>query len=229
MAVERTHVWARRTKRTSAVALGLVALLAGIAVAFFLTSTKFAGNSAVGGQLTVDSTLPLTFNDEPLYPTNTYGKTSTQDYAEQEFTVTNNNTVKVNYQLFATCAECIADPTDSPDQAAARQQKTDQYNHLWVTITQTNDDPATGNALDSSNKGPFTRYDGKLADLNPTAKAYLADIRAGDTNTYRVRLWLVNDPNNAQPQQVQNNWEFFIDARTPVISPTTTTLIPTIP
>ena len=200
--------WGARGKRTSLIALGLVAILAGIAVAYFLTSREFAGNQAVGGALTVDATLPMDFTDEPLYPTaedpappfppSLDPPESNFSYAEKEFSIDNNNTVKVTYQLFATCEECIADPADTPEQAAARADKVDQFNNLWVQIT-----------------GGPTTYKGKLADLSPTSPHNLGEIEDGSSTTYTVRLWLQNDPSRAQPQGVQNIWEFFVNAKTP--------------
>jgi len=218
MATENTQSWGARSKKTSVVALGLVAILAGIAVAYFLTSQRFAGNRAVGGTLSVDATLPIDFSDEPLYPTD--DATGNEAYAEKEFTVTNNNTVDVVYQLFATCEECIPDPADTEEQAAARADKIDQYNNIYIRIF----DPAAaglvpigqGTAPQAISGTPAkTYYSGKLADLTPTSPASLGEIGDGDEHTYTVRIWLANDANRAQPQAVENIWEFFVNAKTP--------------
>jgi hypothetical protein len=213
-------MWTRRTKRTTAVALGLVAVMAGIAVAYFLTSQKFAGNTAVGGQLTVDSSLPVDFTSEPLYPTAAATPDQTA-VAKQDFDITNNNTVKVHYEIYATCAECIADPTDSPDQAAARADKANQFNNLYVKIY----DPANACTLPSCVSGLNDQkekvyYQGPLSGLTPDSAKSLdpaaGPITPGNSHTYHVDLWLANDAANAQPQAVQNSWEFFINAKTPV-------------
>jgi len=216
MATEMKTTWGHRSKKTSVVALGLVAILAGVAVAYFLTSAKFAGNRAVGGQLTVDATLPIDFSETALYPTNSDGA---QDFSDQDFTVTNLNSVKVTYSIFATCEECIPNPADTPEQAAARNEKIDQFNNLYIDI-QTSPAPTCGpettvtNALDLTTCGAPI-YHGKLADLKPETPAQLGEIAADDEQTYTVKLWLKNDATRAQPQAVENIWEFFINAKTP--------------
>lgn len=217
MATETKKNWGQRSKKTSVVALGLVAILAGVAVAYFLTSEKFAGNKAVGGQLTVDATLPLDFTEGALYPTNANG---TADYADQDFTVSNLNTVRVGYQLFATCEECIPNPADTPAQAAARADKIDQFNNLYVRIAET-PGATCGPETVITDKIPGATacgtpiYSGRLADLKADTPANLGQIPAGGDKTYNVRLWLKNDPTRAQPQGVENIWEFFINAKTP--------------
>jgi hypothetical protein len=211
MATEIMQNWGSRSKKTSVIALGLVAILAGIAVAYFLTSREYAGNQAVGGSLTVDATLPIDFSDEPLYPTNSTG---TDDFAEKEFTITNNNTVPATYQLFATCEECITDPADTPEQAAARADKVDQFNNLYIKIT-TAGTAGTVPGVPVGSQPEVVHYNGKLADLSPTSPASLGNVNDGDEHTYTVRLWLANDASRAQPQAVQNLWEFFVNAKTP--------------
>lgn len=216
-----TQTTSRRTrsKRTSVIALGLVAILAGVAVAYFLTSQKFAGNRAVGGQLTVETTLPLDFTSEYLYPTspaptvafpdnitNTIDPPPAHEFAalDQDFGIDNNNTVKVRYFLWATCEECIENPGDTPEQAAARADKRDQFNNLWIEIT-----PIGGSSGAETKKV-------RLADLNPNNRYNLGDINAETPADYNMKLWLQNDPTRAQPQNVESIWEFIIDARTPV-------------
>jgi hypothetical protein len=212
MATEKKQSWGTRSKRTSVVALGLVAILAGVAVAYFLTSQKFANNQAVGGSLTVDATLPIDFTDEPLYPTT---KTNSDyQFAEKEFTITNNNSVNTRYQLFATCEECIPDPADTPAAADARAQKDDQYKNLMIKIF----DPAPPSTPPGSIISPPKEkvyYEGKLSDLGPTTPADLGIINTDTDHTFTVRLWLENDATRAQPQAVQNIWEFFVNAKTP--------------
>lgn len=210
MATENKQTWGARSKKTSVMALALVAILAGVAVAYFLTSQKFGNNRALGGTLSVDATLPMDFSDEALYPVNDPG--TNDAYAEKEFTVTNNNSVDVTYQLFATCEECIPDPAETPEAAAARADKTDQFNNLYVRIFI----PASTGAIPIVNNVPESeQYEGKLADLTPTNPAILGNIPDGEEVTYTVRLWLQNDATRAQPQGVENIWEFFVNAKTP--------------
>jgi len=232
MANEHTTSWGQRGKKTSVVALGLVAILAGVAVAYFLTSQRFGGNSAIGGSLTVNASLPLDYTDEPLYPTNEDG--TGDAVVDKDFTVENLNSVKVSYEIFATCEECIPNPADTPDDAAARQKKIDQFNQLYVDI-QTSPAPTCGDTDKLSNNYPDGEvegtntdpldinkhcgapiYHGRLADLNGDNKKSLGQIAAGADKTYTVKLWLKNDPNKAQPQEVLNTWEFVINAKTPV-------------
>lgn len=217
--------WGSRSKRTTVIALALVAVIAGVAVAYFLTSQKFAGNKALGGTLTVDATLPMDFSDETLYPTSpdpaapAFGTAEWVDsqnsaaecavipstcaesdfyYAEKEFTIDNNNPVDVTYELYATCEECIPDPADTPEQAATRADKKDQFENLWVNIS--------GGAS----------HTGRLADMTPDSPLSLGEISGdGGSETYTVRLWLQNDPSRAQPQGVESIWEFFVNAKTP--------------
>jgi hypothetical protein len=217
----------KRAKRTSLTALALVAILAGVAVAYFLKSEKFTNNKAIGGQLTVEATLPIDFTDTPLYPTSPppspydptkdVGPNKTPDgnryvdetlngvpehdfdYHEKDFDINNNNPVDADYSIYATCEECVADPTDTPDQAKIRDDKRDQFNSLYVSIYN-----------DSKNY-----YTGRLADLSPTAKKSLGKIQADDFNSYTVRIWLQDDTTREQPQSVESIWEFIIDAKTP--------------
>jgi hypothetical protein len=217
--------WGSRSKRTSVIALGLVAILAGVAVAYFLTSQKYGGNTAIGGTLTVDATLPLDFSGQPLYPTN--AADGGEAAVEQLFTITNNNTVQVKYQMLATCEECIPDPADTPDQANARAEKANQFNHLKVTIN--TDPPKTCPTLgvDPAQDAAYVAnaqkaaadqcktylYRGYLKDM--TVPVELGTIAAGDSGDYTVNLWLEN-VNEVQPQGIQNIWEFLVNAKTPV-------------
>lgn len=221
MATENKQTWGNRSKKTSVVALGLVAILAGVAVAYFLTTQKYAGNRALGGTLTVDATLPMDFTGQELYPTPTTGTGATSApsdsnaAATDDFTVTNNNAVKATYQLFATCEECIEDPADTQEQADARAAKRSQFERLYIRIYKPNntadDIPVIAPGKDD------VKYAGRLADLTPDSPAVLGviDPDGGEAN-YLVQLWLDNDPNNAQPQGIENIWEFFVSAKTPV-------------
>jgi hypothetical protein len=200
--------WRSRAKRTTALAVGLVGVLVGVAVAYFLTEAQFGGNTATGGQLTVTSDMPLDFTKDPLYPVNNPGG-STAGAAVQTFTIDNNNTVKVAYKLFATCDQCNVPSGTTPTQAQA--DMIDQFDNLWVSIT--NNAGATGSVA----------YNGLLKNLNATTSMDLGEIDATKSATYTVKLWLKNDSGRAQPQQVLNSWEFFIDAKTPKNGPTTTT------
>ncbi|MDQ1446242.1 MAG: hypothetical protein QOI20_2706 [Acidimicrobiaceae bacterium] len=221
MATENKQSWLSRSKKTSTVALGLVAILAGIAVAYFFKAAEFPGNKAVGGTLSVDSSLPVDFSGDPLYPTNADG---TADFVSQDFDVTNNNTVPVNYSIYATCKECIPDPADTPAQAAARNDKIDQFNNLYVDIRsatpcqyQPAQDIASALAKQQAD-GTLCKivYHGKLADLNPTSPKSLGSIpKDGGSASFTLKLWLKNDATREQPQAVQNIWEFDITAKTP--------------
>jgi hypothetical protein len=226
MATEMTMTWGGRSKRTSVVALGLVAILAGIAVAYFLTSEKFAGNTAIGGTLTVDTTLPLDFTSQALYPTDE-NNPSEDAVVEQLFTITNNNTVAVQYQMFATCEDCIPDPADTPAEAEARAERKDQFDHLMVEIT--SDPPRQCQAfpfnaaelIPNSPKCTAYVYKGHLAAM--TAPVTLTTggstnantVPAGEAHDWSVKLWLAN-VDAEQPQGIQNFWEFHINATTPV-------------
>ena len=214
MATENKQTWGARSKKTSVVALGLVAILAGVAVAYFLTSQKFANNKALGGTLSVEATLPIDFSAQTLYPVNS----RTDGFADEEFTVTNNNSVDVTYQLFATCEECIPDPADSPEAAAARANKADQFNNLWIRIT-TAGENCIGEVDLTVNCSPADDVvvpESRLADLSPTNPANLGLIDGeGGEKTFTIELWLKNDPDRAQPQAVENIWEFFVNAKTP--------------
>lgn len=279
MASETTQVWRRRSKRTTATALGLVAILAGIAVAFFLTNKTYANNLAKGGNLSVDSNLPLNFtgydgqtvdaNGNPsgptatcmaptgtpagvqqkdaqgnlidkydasmcdtLYPTNDDGSSAAPSAAiERDLTITNNNTVDVVYEMFATCTYCVQNPTSKEAQ---------QFSQLYVRIQ---DPPGTAKTLDpglknngtvcgSSNpaKSIFSPgfvtcptapyYVGLLSGLDGSDGAHKAHLGTVPTSTgektYEVYIWLKNDPANEQPQNVLSNWEFVLGAKTPV-------------
>ncbi len=227
--------WGSRSKRTTVIALGLVAVIAGVAVAYFLTSQKFAGNKALGGTLTVDATLPMDFTDETLYPTSPdpAGPTLTGDtadyideeingapesnwsYAEKEFTIDNNNPVDVTYELYATCEECIPDPADTEEAAAARADKADQFNNLFVRIYKPGE-TCTIPAVDLTCSASESEvHSGKLSEMTADNPAQLGNIPDGEEVTYTVRLWLQNDETRAQPQGVQNIWEFFVNAKTP--------------
>jgi len=236
MATEIKQTWGRRSKHTSVVALGLVAVLAGVAVAYFLTRERFGDNRALGGTLTVDSTLPVDFTGHALYPTNTAANAPADSsaVAADEFTITNNNTVNATYSIFATCEECIEDPdevaactaTGNPKSAECqavqrRKDKDAQFKQLYVKISRIvppgqlpgelggGDDPLKPERSEQ-------KYAGRLADMTPDNPKDLGMIDPTVTAQYDVELWLANDPANAQPQGVENDWEFFINAKTPV-------------
>ncbi|HZQ26547.1 MAG TPA: hypothetical protein VFA94_02505 [Acidimicrobiales bacterium] len=227
-------MWTRFSKRTGGVALGLVAILSGVAVAYFLTETTYAGNTAVGGQLTVSSNLPLVWTD-PLYPINN-PDTDGGAYS-QTMTITNNNTVPVDYKMFASCNECNVPAGTTPSQAQA--DKIDQFNNLYVEIDEMPQTACTPpNSVVNPLGGPTTTglfpcpgpiYRGPLSGMDATHKQSLTQganacahegtaacpLPAGGSRDFRVRLWLKNDPGRAQPQSVQSIWEFFLDGQTP--------------
>jgi hypothetical protein len=263
-------VWRRRSKRTTATALGLVAILAGIAIAYFLTNKTYTNNLAKGGNLSVDSNLPLNFTGydgttdangnpsgdtaycmsasgtpagvpqkdannnvtgydaskcETLYPTNSDGTAGAPTAAiERDLTVTNKNSVDVAYNMFATCTYCVQNPTSA---------EATQFSQLYVLIQ---DPKPASKPLDSLGNLAGTQcstvtfgmancptkpyYVGPLSGLDGTDGAHKANLgtittAAGD-HTYEVYIWLKNDPNNAQAQNVLSNWEFVVGAQTPV-------------
>ena len=207
-------MWTRRSKRTTAMALGLVAVLAGVAVAYFLTTYTSAGNAAKGGQLTVTvDGLPLNFTDTPLYPTDA---ASPQQKATKDFGLKNENPVSVSYEIYAACPVCQPDPTDTAAQATDRANQLDQFNNLYVKIyTQ-----ASGGGIPILAPATDTVwYTGKLSELTPDKHTKLsppggASANQTDFTTYKVDLWLANT-DYKQEQNVVNDWTFFIDARTP--------------
>jgi len=165
MATETNKTWGARSKKTSVVALGLVAILAGVAVAFFLTSKKFPNNRALGGTLTVDATLPLDFTGEELYPTTTTptGPSDDKAAAEDSFDIDNNNEVTAKYELFATCEECIDDPVEK----------------AACDATQPADDPTTpvdesqDPTLNDPNSQACQTYQARLNKINQWERLYV--------------------------------------------------------
>jgi len=241
METHSTTTWRARGKRTSVIALGLVAILAGVAVAYFLSTVEFAGNMAKGGNLTVDTgkSLPIDFTgggtacqtpegtDVPsscnvLFPTNnssdSNGPTPATASAaiSKPFTIKNGNTVDTAYIIYATCPLC----TDTTNAGAAHML--DQYNHLYVRITKdkTPDSelaPGVAGCLDPAIQcnTDTVEYSGALSKLTAGAAAKLGTITHGTSQTYHVLLWLSNDANEKQPQTVLSNWSFWVGATLP--------------
>jgi hypothetical protein len=213
--------WGTRGKRTSVIALGLVAILAGVAVAYFLTLQKFENNYAKGGELTVNAEgLPLDFTGDPschtptgtaanpdtcetLFPTN--GGASDPAAKTENFAISNENPVETSYIMYATCALC-----------AVNADEQNQFDHLMVQIKGVS--TATGLACVPSCPPVTTYYTGRLADLTADNFANLGKVASGATTTYAVTLWLANDQDNVQPQKVLSNWEFFVGATLPAPS-----------
>lgn len=232
--------WRNRSKRASVIALGLVAALAGVAVAYFLTDKPFPGNYARGGELQVENDvdgLPIDFTGggascqtasgssvssdscELLYPTNNTtdadGPKASDSAAElkETFTITNNNPVKAAYVLSASCPTCT-DPTlyASPQ---AFDDAVNQWDHLYVRVIKKA--PAAGTIPTCFTDCPTDDvvYAGRLADM--TTAVNLGAISPGTTNTvtYDVVLWLANDPQQVQPQKILTNFEFKVGATLP--------------
>jgi hypothetical protein len=219
MASETTQSWGRRGKRTSVIALGLVAALAGVAVAYFVAETTVPDNLAKGGTLSVNTDLPMNFTGgtatdcatptgtgttgtscDTLYPLTTTTKPSS-GAASDSFTVTNNNAVKVAYTLYATCTFCVQNPGSPEDQ---------QFQNLYIDIRK----PAgPSSPTDALNPPATPVYSGKLADLNADNIKTLDTVNPGADQVYDVTIWL-HDDGTAQPQNVLNNWEFVVDAKT---------------
>jgi len=165
MATEKNTTWGARSKKTSVIALGLVAILAGVAVAFFLTQKKYPNNKALGGTLTVDATLPLDFTGDELYPTTTgpTGPSDSKAAAEDSFDIDNNNEVTAKYELFATCEECIEDPVEK--QACDDTQPPDDPN----TPVNENTDPT----LNDPNSPACKTYQARLDKINQWERLYV--------------------------------------------------------
>lgn len=226
MATDTIQTWGQRSKKTSVIALGLVAILAGVAVAYFLTTQAFENNIAKGGALTVEADgLPIDFTGggttchtptgaaapeqcDVLFPTNAAdgGDAALTD----GFTISNGNPVETSYILYATCPGCT--DTTLGDQA----QQADQYSNLMVRITETVADPGATNPCTLTQTCPEGEeyYLGRLADLTASNFANLGKISASGSRGYEVRLWLANT-DTEQPQTVLSNWTFHVGATLP--------------
>ena len=222
-----------RARRVTGIAAGFVALLAGVAVAYFLTANDFGGNSATGGTLTVTSSLdadPLNYGGTGLYPTS---ETDPSNTKTDTFSITNNNPVQVTYELTAECAEQAAgqagrDAGSTPCDAAELAQ----YDDLFIEIRSIAGDPDLGPIDESELEGqdefcnpaesvletcedgtPSTvYYSGYLADL--VAEGNIA-IPAGQAKNLEAEIWLVNDENAEQAQGVVTPFVLTVSAKTP--------------
>lgn len=199
----------RALRRSPGLVAALVAVLAGVAVAWFLASQDFGGNSASGGTLTVDSNLAtdqLAFGSsaagQGMYPTNDEGTIATQ-YKVDSFNITNNNPVTVSYDLAARCGlkdpgkRTVEDPAAPVTPCDADQLA--QFEQIFVAIRQ----------------GSTVVYQGPLADLQPDALAQAITIDAGQAKTFNVRAWLNNLEDTEQPQGVVTPFIITITAETP--------------
>ncbi|MGI8792705.1 MAG: hypothetical protein ACR2H3_05950 [Acidimicrobiales bacterium] len=192
---EKTQRFTKRSRRTAVIAAGLVAILAGVAVAFFLTTQATPNNTVTGGALTVTTDgLPLAFTDQDLYPTNPVTP-SAGAIVETTFEVTNLNPVKVSYLLHTACTNC----TDA--------SASDQWDNLYIRITKDSASP-TAPLLGT----PV--YEGKIADLNESNAANLGSLDADGSQGYTVEMWLC-DSGSEQPQNIQSIFDVLVSAKTP--------------
>jgi hypothetical protein len=228
MATENT--WRTRGKRTSVVALALVAILAGVAVAYFISTQNFANNYAKGGTLSVDqSGLPMDFTSatgdpnchqptgtadpdscDTLFPVDATTASSAGTAAKKaDFSITNNNPAATTYLLYASCPGCS--DTTLADQA----DQLDQYNHLMINISDKAAAFPAGTIATLTGSTPKTYFEGHLADLTAAHPAVLKQLTSAGSQDYEVTMWLLNDPQNVQTQAVLSNWTFSVSARTP--------------
>jgi hypothetical protein len=228
MATENT--WRTRGKRTSVVALALVAILAGVAVAYFISTQDFANNYAKGGTLSVDQTgLPLDFTSatgdanchqptgtpdgdgcDTLFPVDATTASSASGASKSaDFSITNNNPAATTYLLYATCPGC------SDTTLADHADQLDQYNHLMINISDKKAPITDASWIGQQLTPGKTYYEGPLAALTAAHPAVLKQLSSAGSQDYTVTLWLLNDPNNVQTQAVLSNWTFSISARTP--------------
>lgn len=222
-----------RARRVGGIAAGFIALLAGVAVAYFLTANDFGGNSATGGTLTVTSSLdsdPLNYGGTGLYPTS---ETDPSNTKTDTFSITNNNPVQVTYQLTAACAEQAAGqagrdagatPCDPTEQA--------QYEDLYIEIRDVAGQDDLGPMDESEIEGqdevcnplesaadlctdaptPVVHYSGYLSELIDAGNI---EIAAGQAKNLEAELWLVNDENAEQAQGVVTPFVITVSAKTP--------------
>lgn len=230
MATDTKQTWGQRSKKTSVIALGLVAILAGVAVAYFLTTQDFENNFAKGGELTVNADMDLDFTGggatcqtptgtpapdgcNVLYPTNDANGGTDGAALVETFTITNDNPVKTSYILWATCPGC----TDNTLGDAAQQL--DQYDSLMIKIDQVAT-AATGTGaitcgVNNSCPTDAEVYNGLLSAMTAADFANLGEIAAGGSKAFKATLWLANDVANEQPQMVLSQWTFHVGATLP--------------
>lgn len=177
-----------RGRRIGGVAIVLIALLVGVAFAFFITRQTFANNTVTGGSLKVTSEgLPLDFAGKPVFPTTAKNPSYT---VKDEFKVTNNNPVVTGYLLSAACSEC---GNGGP--------KKQQFDNLYVRITPVSQTPIAAESV----------YEGRLADLKDES---LGTLAANASQSFSVEMWLA-DTGNEQAQNVKTLFELVLSARTP--------------
>lgn len=195
----------RSLRRTPGIAAALVAILAGVAVAWFLSMNDFGGNSATGGTLTVDSNLDnqqLVFGSsaagQGMYPTNDEGTIATQ-YKTDSFNITNNNPVTVVYELAARCGLKAPGkkPVTNADVTACNASEAAQFAEIYIAIRD----------------GSTVVYQGSLANLAGGHPAI--SLIAGQAKTFSVRAWLNNLETVEQEQGVTTPFIMTITAKTP--------------
>ena len=170
----------RARKRLAAGLIAVVATVAGIAFANFVSEAS-TSNSVKGGHLTVTTAdLPLDFGDQTMYPSDNGGQVITSS-----FTVTNNNPVLVGYAL------------TSVDTNAAGSDAASQYKLLHIHITTTTPaNPGTISPLDDEEPSTTEVYDGYLEDL---VGRDLKSLGSGASQKYDVAIWLERiDPDQTQ-------------------------------
>jgi hypothetical protein len=200
--------------------LVIMAVLGGAAYAAFQNEESKGGGSVTSGSLRsqVDG-LPLDFKDaagnqQVLYPTTSDGK---EGFISDTFTVTNPNKVSVSYSIWAICKSTTC--TSGTDQNV-------QYQQLWIDVAPEgrfahapteSAAPSVPNVLGQAEgataPAPFV-YHGKLADLMQIKAAALGTLDPNIAKTFVVKLWLKQDPNAAQKQNVTSEWDFKLATRT---------------
>ncbi len=188
----------RKVRWYVGIAAIVASVLAGVAIAYFLTDQTFQGNNVTGGTLTVSSDgFPLDFGGENVYPTDKDNPTYTVD---DDFRLSNQNQVSIDYLLSARCANCGTSTT-------AQQQ----FDDLYARVVR-NDTVANGTV-----NTPKEVFKGRLADLKRANLGTFA-AKSGtsvDTKSYTVYLWLGNRSDQEQPQNLTTTFDLVVGAITP--------------
>jgi hypothetical protein len=187
-----------------ALSAATAAILAGVAVAYFLARGEVNNNRVTGGTLVAATFDPLTFGDERLFPTD--DDRGGQAAVEDSFELENTNPVRVSFDLVVRC-----DREEFPTGHAACDEPGNQFDNLMIEIS---DPPAPPGLLPGipPRPAPTVHYSGPLSGL--IAGEFRVVLEAGAARTFDVRMWLRNI-NEEQPQNVTTVWTFLVEARTP--------------